>query len=166
MPSACMVCRVPEALLRPLTSAMLSATTRIQGTHTTFSTTCGVKQGCPLSPLIFVVYYGIVLRKVQALQVPVTAFIDNLTAVLPLSRLGDRLQSISAIISASGMVPNALKTHTLPIRVPIDRVESIIKTLDTQPKANKSFLRSHLGHPMHASISPASVYAIVQAGLS
>ena len=71
---------VLKALLRLITSAMLTATSRIQGNDTTFSTSCGVKQSYPVSPLIFVVYYNILLRKVQQLHVPVTAFIDDLSA--------------------------------------------------------------------------------------
>ena len=152
---------VPEALLRLLTSAMRTATTRIQGTDTTFSTTCGVKQGSPLLPLIFVDYYDILLRKVQKQHVPVTAFIDDLTAVLPLSGLGELFPTILDIIRASRMAPNIQKTEILPIRVSVDRVESIIQKLETRPKVKASVL--HLGHPMHAPMSPSSVFAIVQA---
>ena len=33
-----------------LSSAQLTGSRRLRGTTTTFSTTCGVKQGCPMSP--------------------------------------------------------------------------------------------------------------------
>ena len=73
---------------------------------TTFSTTCGVKQGCPLSPLIFVVYYDILFTKVQKLHGPATAFIDNRTAILPFSRLGDLFPIIFDIIGPSRKAPH------------------------------------------------------------
>ena len=138
---------------------MLTATTRIQGTDTTFSTTCSVKQSCPLSPLIFVVYYDILLRKVQQLHVSVSAFIDDLTAVLPLSRLGVLFPAILDIIRASKMAPNVQKTEMLPIPILVERVEGVIQQLETRQKVKTSVL--HLGHPMHASMSPSSVFAIV-----
>ena len=154
---------VPEALLRLLTSAILTATTKIQGTDTTFSTNCRVKQGYPLSPLLFIVYYDILLRKVQKQHVPVAAFIDDLTAVLPLSRLKDLFPTILDIIKASGMAPNVHKTEILPIRVFVDRAESMLQKLEARPNMKTSVL--HLGHPMHASMPPSSVFAIVQAEL-
>ena len=105
------------------TSAMLVATTMIQGTDASFSTTCGDQQGHPLSPLIFVVYYDMLLRKVQQLHVLVTAFIEDLTAVLPLSRLRVWFLAILDIVRASGMAPTVQKTEMLPIPIPVERVE-------------------------------------------
>ena len=136
---------VLEALPRLLISAMLTATTRIQRTDTTFSAACMVKHGCPLSPLIFVVYYYLFLRKVHKLHVPVTAFTDDLTAVLPPSRLRDLIPTILDIITASRMTLNVPKTEILPIRVSVDRVDSIIQKLETSvsPQCPRSLGQLH-----------------------
>lgn len=78
--------------------------------------TCGVKQGCPLAPLLFVLLIDTIIRKLQdSPQVTIGGFADDLGFFLEKLGFLDTLQStIDDYCQASGSQVNQTKTILIP----------------------------------------------------
>ena len=74
----------PLVLLLLIISVYLWATTTIRGSdEEPFKTSKGVKQGCPMSCLIFVLFINAILIFLLAMGLKFSAYVDDISLVLP-----------------------------------------------------------------------------------
>ena len=136
---------LPPGILLLLHSIFLNGTTQLLGPfETAFGTTCGIKQGCPLSCLLFTTYFQLFLDFITStLRLPFVAFVDDVALVLHSSQLTATLHSASAFLHSMGLVLNKKKSEilltksTAPIlSPPCPIVEHVM----------------HLGHPLTTNL--------------
>ena len=117
-----------------------------------FYTSCGVKQGCPFSCLLFISYFQVFLDKLPT-DTPFTAYVDDVTLLTSKESSGRLVHDAATILRQLGMQLNLKKTEVLPLRctkheLPQDILQS---SLTITPST------MHLGHPIsgiHHTVSP------------
>ena len=132
---------IPPGILLLLTSIFQEGTTRLLGqTGLPFGTTCGIKQGCPLSCLLFTSYFQLFLDFLtNTLRLPCVAFVDDVAALLHTSQLRSILTSAASFLRSMGLVLNQKKSELL-----------LLKPCDTIPNPPCPIVEHvmHLGHPI------------------
>ena len=89
-------------LLQLIAQALEHGTTYIRGSQSyPFSTTHGVKQGCPLSCLLFVIVFDIPLRHLTAQGITFSAYVDDIAAP---ARVNCSQQVADAVQKALSMI--------------------------------------------------------------
>ena len=74
----------PMVLLLLIISVYLWATTKIRGSdEEPFGTSKGVKQGCPMSCVIFVLFINAILVFLLSMGLKFSAYVDDISLVLP-----------------------------------------------------------------------------------
>lgn len=109
---------IPAGILRLLQSIFLHGSTRLVGpAEQCFSTSCGIKQGCPLSCLLFITYFQLFLNFLTTtLLLPHVAFVDDVAILLHASQVHSVVASAERYLSSLGLVLNTQKSEILGIR--------------------------------------------------
>ena len=161
-----------------------------QGNAQPFYASSGIRQGCPLSALLFVLFYEIALRCLSHWQ-PI-AFVDDVVAVtLSTSDSVAFIQESRTALQRMGMELNVSKTEVLTVgtmtpidmNVPSTSPESLAWVYQPRPMGGQpappvsstlpppplppttitsTTAVTHLGHPLTAELSPQSMYASVR----
>jgi ribonuclease HI len=152
----------PLLLLAFITQILSRFTTSIQGGDgASFGTTCGVKQGCPLAPLLFVCFFNLVLVFLKSKQVPVTAFVDDLTCLLTKDEAQAHVFELQSFFHDMGMRVNVSKTILLPTRRVVPS-PVFMHTPEGLAKVPWESSVLHLGHPVTADLHPNSIFMHVR----
>ena len=132
---------IPQGILRLLHSIFLVGSTRLVGPNeSSFTTTCGIKQGCPLSCLLFISYFQLFLNFLTTtLLLPHVAFVDDVAIILHSSQLHAVVASADTFLSSMGLVLNKKKSEVLELR----QMDPIL-----DPPCPIVPHVMHLGHPL------------------
>ena len=184
----------PLKLLRIISLALEHGATFIRGApDEVFTTTHGVKQGCPLSFFLFVVVFEIPLRYLARRGIVFCAYVDDISAPVP---PGNSQAIAIAVQEDLSLIPcqcNVLKSECLPLVSPPPTVPSLPKYLHpiapVQVSCSSPWSSAHaaeppawalstvhpfkvvphlmhLGHPLSACFDSRSAFDLVRAELS
>ena len=132
---------IPQGILHLLHLIFLDGSTCLVGPNESpFKTTCGIKQGCPLSCLLFITYFELFLHFLSStLQLTHVAFVDDVPIVLHSSQVHSVVASADAYLTSMGLVLNKQKSELLCLR----RMDPI-----PDPPCPIVSHVMHLGHPI------------------
>ena len=89
------------------------------GLHAGFSINAGIRQGCPLSPILFALVVDLLLRRLQRVcpEVIIRAFADDIAVVAPdmFARLSCLTQLFTEMAKVSGLHLNIPKCVLIPL---------------------------------------------------
>ena len=101
----------PVKLLLLITLVLEQGATFIRGAEdVVFTTTHGVKQGCPLSCFLFVVVFDIPLRYLEQKGVNFSAYVDDIASPVPRRCSQSRASLVQHALSLIACQVNALKS--------------------------------------------------------
>ena len=145
---------VPQGILHLLHSIFLDGSTRLVGPdESRFTTTCGIKQGCPLSCLLFTTYFQLFLNFLSSsLLLPHVAFVDDVAIVLHSSQVHTVVASAAAYLTSLGLVLNKQKSELLSLRH--------MDTIEDPPCPIVSHVM-HLGHPLARDLDENSARTLI-----
>ena len=108
----------PAKLLLLISLVLARSATFLRGAEdVAFTTTHGVKQGCPLSCFLFVILFDIPLRFLSRNGVTLSAYVDDISS--PAQTRGGQTpaSSVQHALSLIGCQVNAVKSESLPLSV-------------------------------------------------
>ena len=106
----------PVKLLLLITLVLEQGATFIRGAEdVVFTTTDGIKQGCPLSCFLFVVVFDIPLRYLEQRGVTFSAYVDNIASPVPQQCSQSRASLVQSALSLIACRVNALKRESLQV---------------------------------------------------
>jgi hypothetical protein len=145
---------IPPGILRLLHSIFLEGTTRLVGpAENCFSTTCGIKQGCPLSCLLFITYFQLFLDFLATTHLlPHVAFVDDVAIVLHASQVPSVVASAEAFLTSLGLVLNRQKSELLGVR--------LMDPIPNPPCPIVSHVM-HLGHPLTRDLKEQTARTLI-----
>ena len=184
---------VPRVLLLMIRSVYIDGTTFFRGEKgRNFGTPKGVKQGCPMSCLIFVLFIDPILVGMQEMGIKFVAFVDDIAMVIPQGMEQAFFEHVQKTAAALNMQLNVKKNEIMGIHTyqpPSIKLPTFL--LPNMPcsdtgilwyfyhKRHAPPLRSpppqstlaavpvvkhivHLGHPVPSSLSTSDTLALVQ----
>ena len=110
-----------------------------------------------MAPLIFICYFNLILRFLKTLQIPSTAFVDDLTCLLSPDGAQEDISKLQGFLSDMGLRVNVSKTVILPTRgvQPFSLTMLSLKGITPIPWDSHVL---HLGHPLTSDLDPVSIY--------
>ena len=157
-----------------------------------FTTTHGVKQGCPLSCFIFVIVLDIPLRFLSQNGVTLSPYVDDISSPAPTRGSQTLASLVQHVLSLIGCQVNAVKSESLPLSFrppppptlakyyhplhPMQADGSTISEFTAAPEpppwsgqVTCTFARTtclmHLGHPIPARLHVPTAVRVLQAEL-
>ena len=144
---------LPPGILLLLQSIFREGSTVLLGpSEKAFKTSCGIKQGCPLSCLLFISYFQLFLDYLTTQRLPFTAFVDDVALLLPSSQITAALSNIHLFLASMGLVLNRSKSEILPLR-PGDPIP--------HPPCPVVEYAMHLGHPLFSHLDETKTRALI-----
>ena len=108
---------IPLPLLPIIQSVLQKGTTTLRGTEETgIDTTHGIRQGCPVSCLHFVVVFNIALCHLDLAHLSFAAFVDNITVVVRRGQMQRWVKSVQSAVGKIGCQLNVTKSECLPVQ--------------------------------------------------
>ena len=138
---------VPECFRQIIANSMTAGMMVPQGGGAPFLPTSGVRQGCPLSVLLFTLFYDLLL---QQCRLPCSAYVDDLAILAPSkAQLVEEMAHLQGLLDRMGMQLNLAKCICLgPEGGWIEEVQEWPQLQQVGGRIAMKAEAMHLGHPI------------------
>ena len=107
---------IPLPLLRIIQSVLQKGTTTLRGTEETgIDTTHGIRQGYPVSSLLFLVVFKFALCHLDLAHLSFVVFVDDITVVVPRGQTQRTAEAVQSAVGEIGCQLNVTKSDCLPV---------------------------------------------------
>ena len=107
---------IPPPLLRIIQPVLQKGTNTLRGMEETgIDKTHGIRQGWPVSCLLFVVVFNIALCNLDLAHLSFVAFVDDITVVVPRGQAQRTAETVQSAMGKIGCQLNVTKSEFLPV---------------------------------------------------